>query len=285
MSPSKIKWLRIFEKKITMTRCFTIILTLVSFNINAQTSDIQIFSENLEPFHLMINGQKVSSTPAEAQSVSGLAHNKTYEVIIDYIMPDTPDIKTSLQINNDAKPGVLTYMVPKFFQGSLINSTSEMNNFSNEGNMSINMNVSQDGFNISMNTNENSSQNNQSHVSNINSDINTEETVIYVPGYNGDVGCSHPVKEDRFEDMMQSVEDASFAQDKVRVCKRILKTNCLIIDNLILMLEEISFDEDQLELAKFAYDHIYDLENYYKVYDVFSFSKSGEELEEYIENR
>ena len=28
-----------------------------------------------------------------------------------------------------------------------------------------------------------------------------------------------------------------------------------------------------------------DLENYYKVYDVFSFSKSGEELEEYIENR
>ena len=57
------------------------------------------------------------------------------------------------------------------------------------------------------------------------------------------------------------------------------------INTFTIGFEEISFDEDQLELAKFAYDHVYDLENYYKVYDVFSFSKSGEELEEYIENR
>ena len=52
-----------------------------------------------------------------------------------------------------------------------------------------------------------------------------------------------------------------------------------------MMLEEITFDEDQLVLAKFAYEHVYDLENYYKVYDVFSFSSSGEELEEYIESK
>ena len=63
-----------------MTKYFTIILMLLSFNLNAQTSDIQIFPENLEPFHLLINGQKVSSTPADIQSVSGLFHNKTYEV-------------------------------------------------------------------------------------------------------------------------------------------------------------------------------------------------------------
>lgn len=273
-------------------------MILMSFNINAQTSDIQIFTENLEPFHLIINGQKVSSTPAEIQSVSGMVHNKTYEVTIDYIMPDTPDIRTKLQINNTVQQGVLTYMVPKFFQGSLIYSDSKKNDFTNEGNISINMNLSEDGFNISMNSDGSSSQNHQnntsnsetssshqSQVSNINSQTNSDETVIYVPGYNGDVGCTNPVKEDRFEDMMESVEDASFAEDKVRVCKRILKTNCLIIDQLVLMLEEISFDEDQLELAKFAYDHVYDLENYYKVYDVFSFSKSGEELEEYIENK
>ena len=64
--------------------------------------------------------------------------------------------------------------------------------------------------------------------------------------------------------MMESVDNASFAEDKVRVAKRILKTNCLTIDNLVLIIEEISFDEDQLDLAKFAYDHEYDLENYYK---------------------
>ena len=281
-----------------MTKYFTIILMLLTFNLNAQTSDIQIFSENLEPFHLIINGQKVSSTPAEIQSVSGLIHNKTYDVTIDYIMPDTPDIRTKLQINHGVQQGVLKYMVPKFFQGSLIYSSAEKNSVANQANISINMNISEDGFNMSMNSDESSSQNNhnntsnfensnsyQSNDSNINSHTNSNENIIYVPGYNGNIGCSNPVKEERFEDMMESVEDASFAEDKVRVCKRILKTNCLIIDQLIMMLEEISFDEDQLELAKFAYDHVYDLENYYKVYDVFSFSKSGEELEEYIENR
>ena len=116
--------------------------------------------------------------------------------------------------------------------------------------------------------------------------INSQETdVVYVEGYSGKIGCSQPVSEDRFKSMMKSIDNASFADDKVRVAKRIMKTNCLTIDNLVTILEEISFDEDQLELAKFAYDHVYDLENYYQVYDVFSFSKSGEELEEYIENR
>ena len=97
------------------------------------------------------------------------------------------------------------------------------------------MNISEDGFNMSMNSDESSSQNNQNNTSsfensnsyqsndsNINSHSNSNENIIYVPGYNG-TRCSNPVKEERFEDMMESVEDASFAEDKVRVCKRILK--------------------------------------------------------------
>jgi hypothetical protein len=50
-------------------------------------------------------------------------------------------------------------------------------------------------------------------------------------------------------------------------------------------LEEVAFDEGQLELAKFAYDHVDDLENYFEVYGVFSFSSSSEELDEFIENQ
>jgi len=113
----------------------------------------------------------------------------------------------------------------------------------------------------------------------------TPTNTVYVDGYSGKTGCSQPVSSERFKSMMESVNNASFAEDQVRVAKRILKTNCLTIDNLVLILEEISFDEDQLELAKFAYEHVYDLDNYYKVYNVFSFSKSGEELEEYIDNK
>lgn len=273
------------------------LVCFVSFFVNAQTSNIQIYSENQEPFNLSINGQMVSSIHDNTHNVSGMRQGVNYEILIDYTMPNTSDIKTTLNIMRNNESGVLTYMVPKFFQGSLIYQGANKldNDVSMNGNVSISMNINQQGLNVSMgmDNNQNNSQlsnpSNQSYYTNPapnTYESNEQETnVVYVDGYSGKIGCSTPVSEDRFKSMMESVDNASFAEDKVRVAKRILKTNCLTIDNLVLILEEISFDEDQLDLAKFAYDHVYDLENYYKVYDVFSFSKSGEELEEYIENR
>ena len=274
---------------------FLLPIFFISICVNAQTSDIQIYSENQEPFSLIINGQTVSSIHDNNHNVSGMKQGVNYEILIDYTMPNTSDIKTTLNIMRNNESGILTYMVPKFFQGSLIyqGANDLDSDISMNGNVSINMNINQNGLNVSMGM-DNNQNNSQSSTSSYDKELtssntyesNSHETnVVYVDGYSGKIGCSTPVSEDRFKSMMESVNNASFAEDKVRVAKRILKTNCLTIDYLVLILEEISFDEDQLDLAKFAYDHVYDLENYYKVYDVFSFSKSGEELEEYIENR
>ncbi len=276
----------------------TPLVCLLCLFVNAQTSDIQIFSENQEPFSLKINGQQVSSLDDNTHDITGMLQGVNYEIIIDYTMPTTSDIETSLKIMRNNETGVLRYMVPKFFQGSLIyqGANKLAGDVSMNGNVSINMNFNQQGLNVSMDM-DNNQNSNQSSMPSTNSydtepsstniyESNSQESdVVYVEGYSGRIGCSRPVSEDRFKSMMESIDNASFADDKVRVAKRIMKTNCLTIDNLVTILEEISFDEDQLELAKFAYDHVYDLENYYQVYDVFSFSKSGEELEEYLENR
>ena len=109
--------------------------------------------------------------------------------------------------------------------------------------------------------------------------------VVYVEGYTGEIGCEKPVGAERFERMMERISDAAFADDKVSMAKQILRTNCIVIEQLVEILEEISFDEDQLNLAKFAYDHVYDLENYYEVYSVFSFSSSSDELDDFIESQ
>jgi hypothetical protein len=85
--------------------------------------------------------------------------------------------------------------------------------------------------------------------------------------------------------MMERIADASFSDDKVNVAKQILRTNCLVIEQLMEILEEVAFDEGQLALAKFAYDHIYDLENYYEVYSVFAFSSSNDELDEFLQSK
>ena len=280
-----------------MKNYLTIFFLLFAAHGIAQTVDVQFFSENQEPFYLSINGQKVSSTADNNHTISGLFYNQTYDVFIDYMMPTTSDVKTKLMLNNNTNSTQLIFMIPQFFQGSLINKTEASTAGNNMGDMSINMNVNENGFNISMNTNQshntqitplqnNDVSNQQSTHQSNSSHTNTPQTqIVYVPGYSGSVGCEVPVNSSRFEDMMASVEDASFAEDKVRVCKRILNTNCLTVEHLVMMLEEITFDEDQLVLAKFAYEHVYDLENYYKVYAVFSFSNSGEELEQYIESK
>lgn len=108
---------------------------------------------------------------------------------------------------------------------------------------------------------------------------------VYVSGYSGVVGCTPPTSSERIESMAKTVENQSFGDDKVRVTKQILRTNCVTLDQLIVILNKFDWDDGKLEIAKFAYDYVYDLENYYKVYDLFSFSSSGEELEEFLNSR
>lgn len=112
-----------------------------------------------------------------------------------------------------------------------------------------------------------------------------EPEVIYVTGYSGKIGCTPPVNSDRFKDMVKTVENQSFSDGKARTTKQIIRSNCITVDQLVIMLEQFSFDDDKLEVAKFSYDHVYDIENYYKVYNVFSFSSSGEKLEEFISGK
>lgn len=164
-------------------------------------------------------------------------------------------------------------------------------------NMNINMNIqsseensAEPAQNTNMNLDLNVEENNPSQPapSNNQSQANTATSKpepVYVSGYSGAIGCTPPVSSERINDMAKTVENQSFSDDKVRVSKQIIRTNCITIDQLMVLLENFDFDDGKLQIAKFAYDHVYDLENYYKVYNVFSFSSSGEELEEYIQDK
>ena len=46
-----------------------------------------------------------------------------------------------------------------------------------------------------------------------------------------------------------------------------------------------SIEANKLEMAKNCYSHTYDIGNYFKVNDAFTFESSIEELNEYIESR
>ena len=166
------------------------------------------------------------------------------------------------------------------------------------GSTSINMNIN---MNIEDNT---QSQPEPTHNSNMNVNFNVQESnttqpqtsrpepvqttkpePVYVSGYTGKVGCTPPTSAERVEEMAKTVEKQTFNDDKVRVTKQIIRTNCMTLDQLVILLNNFDWDDGKLEIAKFAYDYVYDLENYYKVYDLFTFSSSGKELEEFLDSK
>ena len=163
---------------------------------------------------------------------------------------------------------------------------------------SINMNINFDATssdmpesqqNSDLNINFNVEETYQGHFNTSHNQATTTPTkqpeVIYVSGYSGKSGCTPPVNSERLEDMVKTVKNQTFGDDKVRVTKQIVRSNCITLDQLIILLNEFDWDDGKLEIAKFAYDHVYDFENYYKVYNLFTFSSSGEELDEFIESK
>ncbi len=106
------------------------------------------------------------------------------------------------------------------------------------------------------------------------------------PVYTGSVGCSVPVSRQRFKSMLEAIENESFDDGRLRVAKTVIRTNaCLTAVQLRQMMNLFSFDENKVELAKFAWDYLYDLSNFHLIYDTLDFESSKEELEQYIGER
>ena len=87
-------------------------------------------------------------------------------------------------------------------------------------------------------------------------------------------------------DKFDNVKKQDFDESRLRVAKQIIKQNqCMTVDQLVGILRLLDFEKNKLELAKYAYHYIYDLENYYKVNNVFDFDSSIKKLDAYIKNQ
>jgi hypothetical protein len=268
----------------------------------AQGSIAQLTSENMAFFTISVDGVRLASDASIMQKITGLKEGGQYNVFIDYVSPEFSDVRTILRLNANGGRGAghYSFTIPSFFQNELRLESFVPMSPSGMGaggmdQMSMNMNVSMNTNAAQMSmgmgqqqqqqqpTMSQPAQQPQTAVQPPAQPVQTQ--IVYVEGYSGQIGCEKPVSADRFERMMERIADASFSDDKVNVAKQILRTNCLVIEQLVEMLEEVAFDEGQLDLAKFAYDHIYDLENYYEVYSVFAFSSSNDELDEFLQGK
>jgi hypothetical protein len=101
-------------------------------------------------------------------------------------------------------------------------------------------------------------------------------------GYSGPVGCPWPMSPPEFNDVKNSIASKSFEDSKLTIAKQVIDANCLLCSQVKEIMLLFSFEDTRLELAKYAYGYTYDIGNYYRLNDAFTFESSIQELNDYI---
>ena len=91
---------------------------------------------------------------------------------------------------------------------------------------------------------------------------------------------------DDMNQIAQVIKKESFENTKISLAKQIISSKkCFTCVQLKDIIKLFGFENSKLEIAKFAYNYAVDKQNYYIINDVFSFSTSKKELNNYISSR
>jgi hypothetical protein len=262
---------------------FTLI-TFFVFVINLQAQQfrsIVLKTNNNSKFIAYVNQEQINRRPMSEIVITNLIDNY-YNVIIEtvsnkqqkYNLYAAPNSEIIYVLNTNYSSPKSSYFIEDIYPLPSSNSSNSFGWHQNNGN--VNNGLGQ--INININNQMNTQQNNDIVAPII-------EEVVYLEGYNGDIGCEPPVNNTRFRSMLATIEKQNFASSKKRIAKQIISSNCILTDNLVQIIDLFDFESDKLSVAKFAYDYTYDIENYYKINNVFDFESSIEELDKYIRGK
>ena len=269
----------------------TIKISLITFfafilNIQAQQfRNVVLKTKNNTRFIAYVNQKQINRRPLSEVVVTGLTDNY-YNVSIEtvsnkrmnYNLYAAPNSEIVYVLDSNFSSPNSVYFIEDIYP---LPSNNGSNSFDyQQSNVNVNAGNVNNGFgqiNININNQVNTQQ--TTDVS------NGQQEVVYVDGYNGEIGCEVPVNSSRFASMLATIKKQDFASSKKRVAKQIISSNCILTDNLVQILNLFDFESSKLEIAKFAFDYTYDIENYYKVNNVFDFESSKEKLDKYISGK
>jgi hypothetical protein len=82
--------------------------------------------------------------------------------------------------------------------------------------------------------------------------------------------------------MKQTLRNERFENTRVSLARQMFNEHAFSAVQVKELLQEFSFENNKLDLAKYAYRNTIDRNNYYVVFDVFSYSSSKQELSNYM---
>lgn len=302
---------------------FTLLMAGLMLPALSQKSNLIIFSENGEQFQVVLNGVLQNADPETNVMVTDLiAPSYKLKLIFEAEIPDldksiyyqngssqdTYMVKANkkgeyvLRFQNSvpiaqAPPPPATQIVhvystnPPAASVSVTQTTTTTQVAAPGTGTNVNVNANMSGMNVNMSiseTNVHSSSTTTTTTTSTSTGVAVgaavTEVVYVLPGYDGYYGCPYPMEDTDFQMALRSIDSKDFSDSKLLVSKQVLDKNCVLTSQVIQILELFDFEEDKLEIAKYAYGSTLDVGNYFRVNDAFDFESSIEELDTYILN-
>ena len=92
-----------------------------------------------------------------------------------------------------------------------------------------------------------------------------------------------PMSPRAFASLLRMLEEASFSDEKYSIVREAASKNYFTSQQVLQILKKFDFEDDRLKVAKLLYPRVVDPENFFIVYDAFTFSSSKRELRKWVE--
>jgi len=242
----------------TFIRTFILLMAL-GFSVKAMTqgTSLTIFSEKGENFTVFVNGDQKNSTPGDHVKIEGL-HGPTIKLRIAFTDVSIREIEKTIF---NSPSGELFYVVRH----------GKKNDYILEKTSSDYIHTQE----AVKETPSSTSTQKEGKQTNVKSASTAKKT---------GGGCDNPMSEPDFQASTIAISNAPFDGLKLTQAKKMVESHCLYSRQIVEVMYILSYDASRLSLAKAAYKHCYDPENYNEVKDVLSSTKSKDDLDRYIES-
>lgn len=159
-------------------------------------------------------------------------------------------------------------------------TTTTGGNYQNNNGYQNNGGYNNGGYNNNGSYNSNNGgYNNQGSYNQNNNGYNNQQNY----GNNG--GCRNAMNSTDFSDAIETIQGSNFDDTRLSSAKEIIATNCMSTNQILSLVKLLTFEQNKLELAKYAYGYCVERNNYFKVVNAFTFESSKEELNDYIKSQ
>jgi Domain of unknown function (DUF4476) len=228
-----------------------------SFKAMSQGTSLTVFSEKGENFTVLVDGDQKNSKPADHVKIEGL-YGPSFKVRI--VFKDVSIHETSKTIFNSPSAELFYALRPGKKGVYTLEKTSSDYIHTQEAVKEIPPSSSTQ------------KENKQTNAKN--------ETQAKTSGG----GCINPMTEGDFQASTVAISSAPFDGIKLSQAKKVVESHCLYCRQIVELMYILSSESSRLSLAKTAYKHCYDVEDYSQVKDALNSTRSKNELDTYIQS-